>query len=99
MAWAVKLRVNPQVIRVQEMRRKWGSGPAAGTITFAAELVKQEAFQASVIVHALLHLRFPNHGREFKASLAAYVRTWREMASRIPGHSTPAGPGVPRIQK
>ena len=25
LAWAVKLRVNPRVIRVQDMRHKWGS--------------------------------------------------------------------------
>lgn len=25
LAWAVKLKVNPRVVRVQEMRKKWGS--------------------------------------------------------------------------
>ena len=64
LAWAVKLRVNPRVIRIQEMRRKWGSCSSAGTITLAADLVeKAEGFQDFVIVHELLHLRVPRHGR------------------------------------
>lgn len=86
MAWAVKLRVNPRTIRVQEMRRKWGSCSSAGTVTFAADLVEQdEQFQDYVIVHELLHLRFPTHGRVFKAFLTAHVPAWRDMELRRAG--------------
>ena len=80
LAWSVKLRVNPRVIRIQAMRRKWGSCSSAGTITLAADLVEQEErFQDFVIVHELLHLRVPSHGRLFKALLSAYVPGWREL--------------------
>lgn len=73
-AWAVKLRVNPRVVRVQEMRRKWGSCTSRGTITLAADLAEQNSkFQDFVIVHELLHLRYASHGRVFKALLNAYV--------------------------
>ena len=78
MAWAVKLRVNPKVIRVQDMRRKWGSCSSAGTVTLAADLVeKDEHFQDYVIVHELLHLRLTTHGRMFKALMSAHVPAWR----------------------
>lgn len=78
MAWAVRLRVNPKVIRVQEMRRKWGSCSSAGTVTLASDLVEQEErFQDYVIVHELLHLRFSTHGRMFKALMGAHVPGWR----------------------
>jgi len=78
MAWAVTLRVNPKVIRVQEMRRKWGSCSSAGTVTLASDLVDQdERFQDYVIVHELLHLRFSTHGRMFKALMSAHVPGWR----------------------
>lgn len=78
LAWAVKLRVNPRVIRVQEMRRKWGSCSSAGTVTLAADLVSQdERFQDYVIVHELLHLRYASHGRMFKALMSAHVPGWR----------------------
>jgi predicted metal-dependent hydrolase len=80
MAWAVKLRVNPRVIRVQDMRRKWGSCSHAGTVTLASDLIEQDQhFQDFVIAHELLHLRVPTHGRLFKALMSAHVPRWREF--------------------
>ncbi|PIG95922.1 M48 metallopeptidase family protein [Deinococcus sp. UR1] len=78
LTWAVKLRVNPQQVRVQNMRNKWGSCSSRGTITLASDLLEQDLpFQDYVIVHELLHLRYPNHGRMFKALLGAYIPEWR----------------------
>jgi predicted metal-dependent hydrolase len=80
LAWAVKLRVNPRVIRVQEMRRKWGSCSSSGTITLATDLAEQdEGLQDFVIVHELLHLRVPSHGRLFKAIMGAHLPNWRRF--------------------
>lgn len=80
-AWAVRLRVNPKVVRVQKMTRKWGSCSSRGTVTLAVDLVDQaERFQNFVIVHELLHLRVQNHGRLFKALLSAHVPGWRSLA-------------------
>lgn len=73
-AWAIKLRVNPRVVRVQQMKRKWGSCTSRGTVTLAADLMDQQpSFQDFVIVHELLHLRYSTHGRVFKALLNAHV--------------------------
>jgi len=83
LAWALKLRVNPRVVRVQAMRRKWGSCSSAGTVTLAADLLDQDAgFQDYVIVHELLHLRYATHGRVFKALMGAHVPGWRTMEAR-----------------
>lgn len=80
LGWAVKLRVNPRMIRVQDMRRKWGSCSSAGTVTLASDLVEQDLrFQDFVIAHELLHLRLPTHGRLFRAVLNAHIRNWREL--------------------
>lgn len=79
-AWAVRLRVNPRIVRVQNMRRKWGSCSSRGTITLASDLADQQLpFQDFVIVHELLHLRYECHGRVFKATLSAYVPEWRRL--------------------
>ena len=67
--WAVRMRVKPRVIRVQEMRRKWGSCSSSGTVTLAQDFV---------IVHELLHLRVPKHGRLFHSLMSAYVPGWRK---------------------
>lgn len=81
MAWAVRLKVNPRVIRVQEMRRKWGSCSSSGTVTLAMDLASTgERFQDYVIVHELLHLRYPTHGRLFKAVMTMHVPGWRKVA-------------------
>jgi predicted metal-dependent hydrolase len=92
LAWAVKLRVNPRVIRVQDMRRKWGSCSSAGTVTLASDLVDQDPrFQDFVIAHELLHLRVPSHGRLFKALMSAHVPGWRELEDqRAVPHSNAA---------
>lgn len=76
--WARKLRVCPRVVRVQRMVCKWGSCSSGGVITLAADLITRgPGFQDFVIVHELLHLRVPNHGRLFKAMLSAHVPAWR----------------------
>ena len=78
--WAVKLRVMPRVIRVQRMTRKWGSCSTAGTVTLAIDLDDEHSgFQDFVIVHELLHLKVPNHGRLFKALMTAHVPEWRDF--------------------
>lgn len=87
-AWAVRLRVNPRTIRVQDMRRKWGSCSAAGTVTLAYALAEQSVeFQDYVIVHELLHLKYPRHGRMFKALLSAHVPGWQRFTAQRPSQS------------
>ena len=81
--WAVKLRVNPRVIRVQAMRHKWGSCSTKGTVTLALDLADADArFCDYVIVHELLHLRVRNHGRLFKALMSAHVPCWRRLQAQ-----------------
>lgn len=80
--WALKLKVEPKLVRVQRMSRKWGSCSSYGVITLAADLVEQEpSFVDFVIVHELLHLRVPNHGRLFKALMSAHLPGWRELST------------------
>jgi predicted metal-dependent hydrolase len=73
--WSARLKVRPTQIRVQAMSRKWASCSSRGRITFCRDLMKQPAsFQDYVIAHELLHLRIPNHGRLFVATLRAHLR-------------------------
>lgn len=78
--WAVKLRVNPRIVRVYPMRRKWGSCSAAGVITLALDLADREPeFRDFVIAHELLHLRYPQHSRLFKATMSMHIPNWRKL--------------------
>ena len=73
-AWAKKIGVEPKQLHVRPMSRKWGSCLTAGRVTFDTEILTQPAdFRREVIVHELLHLKVPNHGRVFKALLKAHL--------------------------
>lgn len=83
-AWAVRLKVNPRIVRVEHMRGKWGSCSAAGDVTLADDLTSMdERFQDYVIVHELLHLRLPTHSKRFKALMTAYVPEWRRLEAEV----------------
>lgn len=72
--WAKRIGVAPTEIRVRTMKRKWASCSSRGRLTFDADLLRQPAgFRAAVIVHELLHLKVPNHGRLFRTLLRAYL--------------------------
>jgi len=63
------------------MRRKWASCSTAGTVTFSSDLLRESAdFQDVVIVHELLHLLVPNHGRVFRSLMNAYLPGWERVA-------------------
>ena len=73
--WARRLRVRPTEVRVQPMRHKWASCSSRGRISLNHDLIHQhQEFQDYVIAHELLHLRIPNHGKLFEATLRAHLR-------------------------
>src|SRR5207249_7004392 len=73
-AWAKLMKVSPKEVHIRPMTCKWGSCSTAGRVTFADELLAQPLRQRKeVIVHELLHLRVPNHGKVFKSLLRAYL--------------------------
>jgi len=72
--WVAKIGVKPKRIAIQPMTRKWASCSTLGRVTFGVDLLGQPAeFRQHVIVHELLHLRVPNHGKLFKSLLKAYI--------------------------
>lgn len=76
--WAERINVIPRRVQVQRMTRKWASCSTTGTLTFSFDLLQEPAaFRDYVIVHELLHLLVPNHGRVFKGLLRAYLHQGR----------------------
>ncbi len=73
-AWAEKIGVEPKSVTLRPMKRKWASCSSKGNLSFDVELLKQPAaFRRRVIVHELLHLKVPNHGKLFKALEELYL--------------------------
>jgi predicted metal-dependent hydrolase len=78
--WAKRIRVRPRQLRLQPMRRKWASCSTRGTVSFSTEVLAQPAaFREYVIVHELLHLKVPNHGKLFKTLLRAYIPNYESI--------------------
>lgn len=72
--WSKRIRVHPREVHVRPMRRKWASCSTRGRVTFSRDLLRQPArFRAEAVAHELLHLRIPNHGRLFDATLRSYL--------------------------
>ena len=81
--WAERIRVRPRQLRLQPMRRKWASCSTRGTVSFSTEVLAQPAaFREYVIVHELLHLKVPNHGKLFKTLLRAYIPNFESIQPR-----------------
>lgn len=73
-AWAQHIGVQPNAIALRAMRRKWASCSSKGNLTFDTGLLRQPAeFRRKVMVHELLHLKVPNHGKLFQALERAYL--------------------------
>ena len=75
-AWAERIGVQPKEVHVKPMRRKWASCSTTGRLTFDSGLLTQPAaFRTEAIVHELLHLMVPNHGKLFRSLLRSHLRT------------------------
>lgn len=73
--WATKLRVKPKEIHVRHMTRKWASCSTRGRVTFSTHLLDEPKKKRDVvIVHELLHLRYPHHGKMFHLMLNSYLK-------------------------
>lgn len=70
-----EMRVNYKGIHVRNMSLKWASCSNKGRLTFSSALLKEPIeFRTKVIVHELLHLKYPNHGKMFKTLFVSYLR-------------------------
>jgi predicted metal-dependent hydrolase len=65
--------MRPEMLHLKRLRSKWASASSTGRLTFNTDLLREPSdFRMEVIVHELLHLKVPNHGKVFKALLKAY---------------------------
>jgi hypothetical protein len=72
--WARRIGMEPKEVRWRPMKRKWASCSRSGRLTFDSGILRQPAHvRAEVIVHELLHLKVPNHGRLFRALLRSHL--------------------------
>jgi len=84
--WAAIVKAKPKQIRVQRMTKKWASCSSKGRVCFSDDLLQEpRTFQEFVIVHELLHLQIPNHGKLFKSLMNAYLPGWETILAKRNG--------------
>lgn len=82
--WATKINVKQPQIHIRQMRTKWASISTAGRLTLNLDLLSIDYELAEfVIVHELIHLLVPNHGKVFKSFLSAYLPDWNEREIKL----------------
>ncbi len=73
---AESMDVRPKEVQIRGMKHKWASCSSKGRLTFSKDLLTQDrAFIKEVVIHELLHLKIPNHGKLFKLLLNNYKET------------------------
>ena len=92
--WAKRLGASVRQVRVQRMCRKWASFSSKGTLTLAQDLLLlSQDLVEYVICHELLHQRFPDHGKGFRAMLSAWLPDWeareRRLMAQVMGRQRP----------
>lgn len=71
---ADEIGIQPREVHLRKMTRKWGSCSTTGRLTFATDLLaRPTSKRREVVVHELLHLRYPNHGRMFRVLLRRHL--------------------------
>lgn len=82
--WAERLDVQIQRTQVRTMSTKWGSVSTAGYLTLADDLLWLPLELAEyVIVHELMHLKFPNHAKGWQVSMSMYLADWRKREQKL----------------
>jgi predicted metal-dependent hydrolase len=83
-SWAQKLELPVVWLAVRPMDNKWASCSSNGHMHFSTDLLNLDpTLWDYVIVHELLHLTVPNHGKLFKALMRAHLGDWERAAARL----------------
>ncbi|MFN8475905.1 MAG: M48 family metallopeptidase [Anaerolineae bacterium] len=89
--WATRMEVTLLQVQVRSMKTKWGSISTAGRLTLNAELIDlPKDLGEFVIVHELVHLLAPNHGKVFKSFMHTYLPDWQVREQELKDIATRA---------
>jgi predicted metal-dependent hydrolase len=90
--WAARIGVKVPQIYLMEMTSKWASISTSGRLTLNSELLGiPKRVGEFVIVHEIVHMIVPNHGRVFKSFMYAYMPDWQEREQMLRGYEKKEG--------
>lgn len=83
-SWADRIGVAVKQIHIRPMTTKWASCSTTGRVSLAMDVLPlSRKSQDYIIVHELLHLRIPNHGKLWKSLMRAYVGDFEGIENRL----------------
>jgi predicted metal-dependent hydrolase len=86
--WANKMGVEVSQVHFRIMSTKWASISTRGRLSVNIEMLQiPKIYGEYVIVHELVHLLAPNHGKVFKSFMDAYYPGWIEIEKNLQGYS------------
>lgn len=86
--WAARLDLEPNGVLIRDQRKRWGSADAKGNIRLNWRVVQaRQSLADYVIAHELVHLIYPDHTRDFWATLGVVLPDYeaRREALRLQG--------------
>ena len=82
--WADKLDVDVRSLAIRPMKNKWASCSTKGCLNFDAALLNLEKPLGDyVIVHELLHLFVPNHGKLWKSLMLVHLGDYAALEKKL----------------
>jgi|GEM_PF-445580 len=82
--WASRIGVKLVRLQIRPMTSKWASISTAGRLTLNSDLLElPRDLGEFAIVHELVHLLAPNHGKVFKSFMHAYLPDWQRREKRL----------------
>lgn len=71
---AREVRLEPKEIHIRKMSKKWASCSSKGRLTFDPSILDlSDGERAEIVLHELIHLRYPNHGKMFNLILNTHL--------------------------
>ena len=93
--WATRMSVKVNQIHLRLMKNKWASMSTSGRLTLNTELLQlPKELGEFAIVHELVHLLVPNHGKVFKMFMFAYLPDWEDRELKIQSLTTNYSNGI-----
>lgn len=82
--WCDRIQVKVKQIQLRPMKQKWASISTTGRLTLNTELLDlPKDLGEFVIVHELVHLLVPNHGKLFKCFMFTYLPDWEQRERQL----------------
>lgn len=83
--WEEKTGLYCSSWKIKNVRSYWGKcNVQTRELTFNLSLAeKDDACIEYVVLHELAHIKYPNHGEEFKAFLSEYMPQWKKIRQKL----------------